>query len=89
MLTPQMIYEFVDKILVHAPDKSSGERVQEVEIYLKFIGKFHVPQPEPTVEELEKPRKGQAAQSLQPGEVPSLCPEEKTGTGGCGSRATI
>lgn len=54
VLTPQMIYEFVDKILVHAPDKSSGERVQEVEIYLKFIGKADIPQRQPTPEELAK-----------------------------------
>ena len=55
-----MIYEFVDKILVHAPDKSTGDRIQEVDIYLKFIGKFDVPMPEPTPEELavmEKQRK--------------------------------
>ena len=52
VLTTPMIYEFVDKIVVHAPDKSSGERVQEVDIYLKFIGKFDVPLPEPTPEEL-------------------------------------
>ena len=31
----------------------AGERVQEIEIYLKFIGKFDVPMPEPTPEELE------------------------------------
>ena len=55
-----MIYEFVDKIVVHKPDRSSGERTQEVDIYLKFIGKFDVPIPEPTPEELaeqEKQRK--------------------------------
>ena len=52
VLTTPMIYEFVDKILVHAPDRSSGERTQEVDIYLKFIGKFDVPLPEPTPEEL-------------------------------------
>ena len=62
-LTTPMIYEFVDKILVHAPDRSSGERMQEVDIYLKFIGKFDVPMPEPTLEELaemEKRRKQRA-----------------------------
>ena len=32
--------------------RSAGERVQEIEIYLKFIGKFDVPLPEPTPEEL-------------------------------------
>ena len=52
-----MIYEFVDKILVHAPDRSSGERTQEVDIYLKFIGKFDVPLPEPTPEELAEMEK--------------------------------
>ena len=33
-LTAPMIHEFVEKILVHAPDRSTGERVQEIEIYL-------------------------------------------------------
>ena len=46
--------EFVDRVIVHAPDRSTGERVQEVDVYLKFIGKFDIPQPEPTAEELEK-----------------------------------
>ena len=57
VLTTPMIYEFVNKILVHAPDKSSGERIQEVDIYLKFIGKFDVPLPEPTPEELAEQEK--------------------------------
>ncbi|RKJ47858.1 DUF4368 domain-containing protein, partial [bacterium 1XD42-8] len=42
-LTTPMINEFVDKIVVHAPDRSTGDRVQEVDIYLKFIGKFDAP----------------------------------------------
>ena len=57
VLTTPMIYEFVDKILVHVPDRSSGERTQEVDIYLKFIGKFDVPLPEPTPEELAEMEK--------------------------------
>ncbi len=57
MLTTPMIYEFIDKIVVHAPDKSSGERVQEVDIYLKFIGKFDIPMSEPTPEELAEQEK--------------------------------
>jgi hypothetical protein len=60
VLTTPMIYEFIDKIIVHAPDRSSGERTQEVEIYLKFIGKFDVPMPEPTAEELERIEKERA-----------------------------
>lgn len=62
-LTNQMILEFIDRIEVHAPQKVDGERVQEVEIHLKFIGKFDVPMPEPTAEELaqqEKRRKRRA-----------------------------
>ena len=54
-LTPQMIYEFVDRIIVHAPEKIDGERVQEVEIRLKYIGSFDLPEspmPEPTPEEI-------------------------------------
>ena len=60
VLTTPMIYEFIDKIVVHAPDRSTGERTQEVEIYLKFIGKFDVPMPEPTAEELERMEKERA-----------------------------
>ena len=51
-LTTPMMNEFVEKIVVHAPDKSTGDRVQEVDIYLKFIGKFDAPMPEPTPEEI-------------------------------------
>lgn len=57
VLTNQMILEFVEKIIVHAPVKVDGEREQEVEIYLKFIGKFDVPMPEPTAEELAEQEK--------------------------------
>lgn len=51
-LTPQMIAEYIEKIVVHEADKSSGERAQQVDIYLNFIGKFEVPIPEPTAEEI-------------------------------------
>ena len=63
-LTTPMIYEFVDKIVVHAPCKDEhGERCQEIEIYLKYIGKLDLPVKEPTAEELaaeEKKRKRRA-----------------------------
>ena len=51
-LTTPMLNEFVEKILVHEADYSSGERGQEVEIYLNFIGKFKLPVKEPTAEEI-------------------------------------
>lgn len=43
-LTDEMILEFVDKIIVHAADKSTGTRQQEVEIFLKYIGKVEIPE---------------------------------------------
>ncbi len=39
-LTPETLHEFVDKIIVHAPDKSSGRRLQEIEIIYNHIGTF-------------------------------------------------
>ena len=45
------------KIIVHAPEKIDGDRVQEVEIYLKFIGRFELPEPELTPEEIKRQEK--------------------------------
>ena len=53
-LTTMMINEFIDKIIVHAPERVDGERTQEVEIYLNFIGHFDLPEPELTPEELKR-----------------------------------
>ena len=39
-----MINEFIEKIIIHEADNSSGEREQSVDIHLNFIGKFNVPQ---------------------------------------------
>ena len=35
-LTPEILHEFVDRIIVHAPDKSSGHRTQQIDIYYRF-----------------------------------------------------
>lgn len=51
-LTTPMINEFIEKILVHEADKSSGKRAQQVEIYLNFIGKFDVPMSVPMLEDV-------------------------------------
>lgn len=53
-LTTPIINEFVDRIIVHAPEKVDGDRTQKVEIYLKFIGRFDLPAPELTPEEEKK-----------------------------------
>lgn len=33
---PEIMHELVDKIIVHEPDKSSGKRVQDIEIHFRF-----------------------------------------------------
>ena len=53
-LTTPMINEFIDKIIVHAPERVDGDRVQEVEIHLKFIGRFELPPQELTPEEIKR-----------------------------------
>ena len=37
-LTPQILHEFISKIVVHAPDRSSGRRVVQIDIHYNFIG---------------------------------------------------
>ena len=49
-----MINEFIEKIIVHAPERIDGDRVQEVEIHLRFIGQFELPAPELTEEEIKR-----------------------------------
>ena len=58
-LTPVIINEFVDKILVHKAEKIDGERVMEIEIYLNFIGKVELPAQELTEEELAEVKEKQ------------------------------
>ena len=50
-LTTPMINEFVEKVIVYEANTSSGERVQDLEIYLNFIGKFELLPQELTEEE--------------------------------------
>ena len=42
-LTTQMVNDLVDKIIVHAPDKSSGHRKQKIEIYYNAVGIIDLP----------------------------------------------
>ena len=59
-LTPAIVNEFVDKVLVHKLENISGDRVQEIEIFLNYIGKVELPAQELSAEEMaeeEKKRK--------------------------------
>jgi DNA invertase Pin-like site-specific DNA recombinase len=54
-LTTPMIHEFVEKIVVHEADKSTGDRIQQIDIYLKYVGKLDIiPKPELTPEQLKE-----------------------------------
>ena len=39
-LSPLLLHELVEKIVVHAPDKSSGKRVQQIDVHYSFIGEI-------------------------------------------------
>lgn len=41
-LTTPMLNEFVEKVIVHEADKSTGEQKQKIDIHFNFIGKFDV-----------------------------------------------
>lgn len=62
-LTTPMLNEFIEKVIVHEADKSTGDRVQKVDIYLNFIGAFTVPKMEDALtaeQEAREQRKLQA-----------------------------
>jgi hypothetical protein len=54
-----MLNEFIEKIVVHEADRSSGKRVQKVDIHFNFIGHFVPPsdEKEPTPEEIAEQEK--------------------------------
>jgi DNA invertase Pin-like site-specific DNA recombinase len=58
-LNATLLNEFVEKVVIYEADKSSGKRVQKVEIHLSFIGNFDVPIDEVplTPEQIEAERK--------------------------------
>ena len=55
-LTVPILNSFVEKVIIHEGDKSSGKRVQKVDVYLNFIGKFDVDPPEKSADEIEAER---------------------------------
>ena len=45
-LTPTVLNEFISRIEVHAPDKSTGKRIQQVDVYYNAVGVIDIPTPE-------------------------------------------
>lgn len=62
-----MLNEFIEKVVVHETDKSTGDRRQKVDIYFSFIGFFVPPKPEVilTAEEETKAQKALAAKNRE------------------------
>ena len=54
-LTASVINSFIDRVIVHAPQKVNGQRSVRIEVIFRFIGSFVVPlaATQPTAEELE------------------------------------
>lgn len=52
--TPLLLNEFIEKVIVHEADKSTGKRIQQVDIQLNFIGNFELPLSEMIREEPQK-----------------------------------
>ncbi|MDO4618495.1 MAG: recombinase family protein, partial [Clostridia bacterium] len=42
-LTPTIVNEYIKKILVYAPDKSSGKRQQRVKVFFNFVDEVDIP----------------------------------------------
>ncbi len=53
-LTPTIVNEFVKKIIIHAPDKSSGHRRQRIQLVWNFLGEVNLPNDEQTIERQRK-----------------------------------
>ncbi|MCL1914506.1 MAG: DUF4368 domain-containing protein [Eubacteriaceae bacterium] len=48
-LTVPMLNEFIEKVVIHEGDRSTGKRIQKVDVYLNFIGNFNAPDPEKSI----------------------------------------
>ena len=64
-LTPMMINEFIDRVLVHEAEGIGADRTQEVEIYLNYIGQFSVPQEEIVLTDEEREQQAIEAEKLR------------------------
>jgi len=42
-LTPTILNEFIQRIEIHAPDKSSGKRIQQIDIFYNAVGVIDIP----------------------------------------------
>lgn len=55
-LTQTIVNEYIKKIIVYAPDKSSGKRTQKVQILFNFLEEIEIPTLSQTVTVGETPK---------------------------------
>lgn len=63
-MTAELVHEFIDKIVVHAPRYLNGKRVQIIDIYYNGVGILRELSPEEMEEAFQKhilERKGKTA----------------------------
>lgn len=65
-LTPEILNEFVDKVVVHHREQIDSQTVQKLEIYYKMVGKVEIPfisknQMEMYIKHFGKDMKGRSA----------------------------
>ena len=39
-LTTVLTHKLIDKIIIHSPEETNGEKTQKIEIYYKFVGRL-------------------------------------------------
>ena len=39
-LTSVLTHKLIDKIIIHSPEETDGEKTQKIEIYYKFVGRL-------------------------------------------------
>jgi hypothetical protein len=66
-LTPELIHEFIDKIVVYAPKYLDGKRYQVVDVYYNGVGILRELSPE----EMEEAFQKRLAQQAQGKEIPA------------------
>jgi hypothetical protein len=64
-LTPEIVHEFVEKIVVHKPEKVDGKRYQQVDIYYNGVGIIREPSPEEMEEYFQEHLKHKAARTTK------------------------
>jgi DNA invertase Pin-like site-specific DNA recombinase len=64
-LTPEIVHEFVEKIVVHKPTKLDGKRFQQVDIYYNGVGIIREPSPEKMEEYFQEHLKHKAAKATK------------------------